>query len=108
MEVFGFLAAVLGLVTAIINRKSFVVHRHETGSYRSNETTKPPVTIRKRFKRLAICVGLAFVFVMIIGSAAQSNSEVSSFMLLPFLICILVAAYQSVAIFIMCFARLWR
>jgi hypothetical protein len=93
MEIFGFLAAVLGLITAIINRKRFIVHRYETDSYSSYENTKPPVTIGKRFKRLAICVGVAFVCAMIGGSAMQSNKELSNFMVWPFAICMLVGAY---------------
>ncbi len=114
MEVFGFLAAVLGLITAIINRKRIIELRHTTSSPWSS-TPRPPVTFGKRFKRLCISLALAFFLMLIIGSIIgpgpthnTTNETWANILIVPFLIVCLMAAYQTVAIVIVLFARIWQ
>jgi hypothetical protein len=112
--VLGFVSAILGVVTALINRNRIVESRHATGS-RSSSATRAPVTLGKRFKRFCICVGLAFLLMMTIGSLVgpgppyDRTSETWAMILLsPFLFLCLMAAYQLIAMVIVLFARLWR
>ena len=108
MEVLAFLGAVVGLVTAIINRKRIIVFRHESVAYRPPQEVQGRVTIRKRLKRLAICFFLGFVCAVIGSSTQNSSKGLSDFMAWPCFLCALLGSYQALAIVLMCFARLWR
>ncbi len=68
----GVVSAVLGVVTAIVNRKRIIELRHTTTSSWSSEP-RPPVTFGKRFKRMCISLGLAFLLMMAIGSMVVSG-----------------------------------
>lgn len=113
VEAIGLISAVLGIVAAVLNRRRIVIHRYESTSYSSTTSprtgiSKSPTRISKRFKRLVICLGLAFVCACAGASSQESNGALSNFMFFPFCICLLLGAYQVAAIVIMVFARLWR
>jgi hypothetical protein len=110
----GVVSAVLGVITAIINRKRIIELRHTTTSPWTS-AGRPPVTFGKRFKRLCISVGLAFLLMMAIGAIVgqgppydKTNETWAMILLVPFLILCLMAAYQCVAMVIVLFARLWQ
>ena len=115
MEIFGFLAAVLGVITAIINRKRIVVLRYEVTTSTLSGKPRSPVTVGKRFKRFLLCVALGFSFAFllaIIAVALDTETKTIGFafdiLVWPFMFCMLLAAYQFVAMIILIFARLWR
>ena len=113
VEPIGLIAAVLGVVAAVLNRKRIVIHRYEDTAYSSAASSRSgpsrsPAKIGKRFKRLGICLGLAFMCACAGASTQDSNGALSNFLALPFFVCFLLAAYQSVAIVIMVLFRLWR
>jgi hypothetical protein len=107
MELLALLAAVLGVVAAIINRKRILVLRYEQAS--------SPVTVGKRFKRFLLCVGLAFLFPVLYGVVAgvsateqATDKAVTDVLVWSTGICLLLGAYQFVAMIVLIFARLWR
>lgn len=109
MEVLGFIAAIIGLIAAILNRKRIIVHRTETVYTPRSEAPVGQTSIRKRLKRFAVAVALGFGCTVIAAIAEpNTNGPITEFMMWPFGICLLVAAYQLVAAIIMVFAGLWR
>jgi hypothetical protein len=112
VAILGIVSAVLGVITAIINRKRIIELRHTTTSSWSSNP-RPPVTFGKRFKRLCISLGLAFLLLMAIGSMVgpghdKTNETWATILILPLLIACLMAAYQFVAMVIVLFFRLWQ
>ena len=84
IEIVGFAAAVIGLITALINRKRIVVHTvesqegtpHASTAAQSNEE-KPRVTLGKRVKRIFLLLGVALLCVMIAGSFDDSEEDLT-------------------------------
>ena len=108
MELLGLLAAIIGLVAAILNRRRIIVIRRETASS-STDTRPQAVSVAKRFKRMALSLAIAFVFFMSTGIAANAENETLAHVLIwPFLICALVAAYQFVVLVLTMFVGLCR
>ena len=110
----GVVSAILGVITAIISRKRIIELQHTTTSPWSSNT-RPPVTFGKRFKRLCISLGLAFLLMLAIGTMVgpgptydKTNETWAMILMVPFLIVCLMAAYQFVAMVIVLFARLWQ
>lgn len=108
MEIIGFIGAVIGLIAAILNRRRIIVVRPGQTSYEV-QSTRPRMTIGKRLKRFVLALILAFGCVAIAAFVSpEPSGPVMEFMMWPFAICLLVAAYQAVAALIMIFASLWR
>ena len=107
MEVLGFISAIIGLITALINRNTILQQRYGRGNASSAYTSGQPITVKKRFKRFLLAMAIAMVFPCLSG-AAGAGSEADEFFIWPFAICLLIAAYQFLAMLILIFAKLWR
>jgi hypothetical protein len=107
METLGFVSAVLGIVAAFLNRKRILVVRYESGRYTGGPVVahRANGTIGKRFKRLCAALGIAISMPML---EAVTGADLKEMLIWPFGICLLVAAYQMVAIVILVLARLLR
>ena len=110
MEVLGFLGAVIGLIAALINRKRIVVHTTAPDSNALvSSQHRPAITIGKRLKRACLAVGIGICCIVIAAIADPAEmGRVSKTMAFPFVIGIVIAAYQMLAIVIMIIGRLWR
>ena len=105
MEILGIISALLGLVAAILNRKRIIVFRYEDRQYRATSTDRrSPTPIRKRLKRIGLCFLIMFGCGMVATSSSSGGSGLMEFVAA---VCMCVAAYQSAAIMITLFFRIW-
>ena len=107
MEALGLVSAIFGIVAAILNRKRILVLRYERGRYTGGTAVarRAPGRIGKRFKRFCMALGIAFATPIL---EAATGADLQELLIWPFGICLLVAAYQLVAIVILILARLLR
>lgn len=105
MEIIGLIAAVIGLISAFINRKQIIEYRYtsyrSTGAYRSS-----PGGLKRRFKRLGLAVVGVFVTAAIGGGTTDTGME--QFMMWIFAGCFFYASYQLLAIVIVALAYVLR
>ena len=105
-ELLGFLAAVIGLVSAWINRKKIVevrsTHTYTVESAASSSQEGPPAggsVLGRRIKRFFLCGGLAFVGLIALGMCVENQQEdVASVLAWPIMILLVFAAYHLTAI----------
>ena len=103
MEVLGLISPIIGLITALINRGIIINQRYPSPA----RSYREPITLGKRFKRCLLAIALAMVFLCLVGAAA-GGSDIEEYLIWPFAICLLVAAHQFLAMFILIFVKLWR
>ena len=112
MEIIGFLAAIIGLIAAVLNRKKIVVHMTAAEAYsvgRAAGGRRRSATILKRFKRacIALVIGVACLFGAVYFDPKGTGSA-SVVLAMLFFAGFAVAAYQLLALFLMILIRLWR
>lgn len=100
-ELLGVFVAIIGLITAVVNRKKIIETRvTSTNAYSlSDDTGSTGSGLTRRFKKLLLCVVLSFVGLFIIGSLNPNEHEtVFSVIVWPVLIVMIMTMYQLTAI----------
>lgn len=97
-QLYTLTSAILGFVTAIINRKRIVELKYNSNS------SSTPVTIKKRFKRMTMLIVAGFI-ALAIAATLKLSPSVAGITLGFFTVLIL---YQFLAMLILMWATLWR
>ena len=111
MEVLAFLGGVMGLIAAIIGRYRVIEHRHVSAAAIPAGTlspaSRPPVTVRKRCKRLVLALAGGFLCIMIVGAGSR-ESPMTTVAAITFAGMALMTAWQCTLIVLTLLLRLWR
>lgn len=94
-QIYTLISAILGLITAIINRKQIVQQKYSSSS---------PITIGKRFKRMIMLLVAGFVVFLAMASFKLEPSVLG--VTLGFFIILIL--YQFLAMLILMWAAMWR
>ncbi len=114
------LAAIIGLIAALVNRKKIVVHKYETPSKSSDEdfdekhVTKPRkiikkrVSLRRRFKKFLLSSVGSFASLMVVGATLDFPVIFTNFMILVSFVLFILASYHLIAIFLIILKRIFK
>jgi ABC-type Fe3+-siderophore transport system permease subunit len=87
-------AVLLGLFTAILMRKSILLHGRESA-----------ITLGRRVKRAFFCLTGAAVYFFIVLALSRNNPEIHPLIIVPLLLLVAAWCYQSVAAIWMLMAK---
>jgi hypothetical protein len=102
VAILGVLSTVVGLFTAVVNRKKIIENRTVTIDSSSGDSVPGPArpgSLRRRLKKFLLCVVLSVVGLFVLGACVDgANEDFARVAVWPVLIVMIMAMYHLTAL----------